>query len=59
MQLKSKCNKGIRFLICFPNIFSKYVWVSPLKNKRAITILVQFNSFLYESCRKPSNLWVD
>ena len=30
MQLISKINKGIRFLLCVINIFSKYAWVIPL-----------------------------
>ena len=31
MQLLSKYNKGIRFLLCAIDIFSKYAWVVPLK----------------------------
>ena len=31
MQLISKFNKGFRFLLCVIDIFSKYVWVVPLK----------------------------
>ena len=34
MQLISKCNKGIRFLLCVIDIFCKYAWVIPLKEKR-------------------------
>ena len=30
MQLLSKYNKGIRFLLCVIDIFSKYAWVVPL-----------------------------
>ena len=33
MQLLSKYNKGIRFLLCVIDIFSKYAWVAPLKDK--------------------------
>ena len=33
MQLLSKYNKGIRFLLCVIDIFSKYAWVVPLKDK--------------------------
>ena len=29
MQLISKFNKGIRFLLCAFDIFSKYAWVIP------------------------------
>ena len=34
MQLLSKYNKGIRFLLCAIDIFSKYAWVVPLKDKK-------------------------
>ena len=33
MQLISKFNNGIRFLLCVIEIFSKYAWVIPLKDK--------------------------
>ena len=33
MQLLSKFNKGFRFLLCVFDIFSKYAWVIPLKDK--------------------------
>ena len=34
MQLLSKYNKGIRFLLCVVDIFSKYAWVVLLKDKK-------------------------
>ena len=34
MQLLSRYNKGIRFLLCVIDIFSKYAWVVPLKDKK-------------------------
>ena len=34
MQLLNKYNKGIRFLLCVIDIFSKYAWVVPLKDKK-------------------------
>ena len=34
MQLISKFNKGIRFSLCAIYIFSNYVWVVPLKDKK-------------------------
>ena len=42
MQLLSKYNKGIRFLLCVINIFSKYAWVVPLKDKKGIILLKHF-----------------
>ena len=38
MQLISKFNKGFRFLLCVIDIYSKYAWVVPLKDKNGITI---------------------
>ena len=34
MQLISKFNKGFRFLLCLIDIYSKYAWVVPLKDKK-------------------------
>ena len=34
MQLRSKFNKGIRFLLCVTDIFRKHTWVIPLKTKK-------------------------
>ena len=34
MQLISKFNNGIRFLLCVIDIYSKYAWVTPLEHKR-------------------------
>ena len=36
MQLLSRYNKGIRFLLCVIDIFSKYAWVVPLKHKKGV-----------------------
>ena len=55
MQLISKFNKGIRFLLCVIDIFSKY----PLKEKKAITITNAFEKILEESNRKTNKIWVD
>ena len=38
MQLISKLNKRFRFLLCVIDIFSKYAWVLPLKEKRGIIV---------------------
>ena len=42
MQLTSKCHKRIRFLICMIDIFSKYAWFGPLKDKKGVTISKYF-----------------
>ena len=59
MQLISMFNKGFRFLLCVPDIFSKYAWVVPLKDKKGITITNPFHKILKESNRKPNKIWVD
>ena len=59
MQLISKFNKGIRFLLCTTDIFSKYAWAIPLKDKKGITSNNTFQKFLEESNRKPNGIWVD
>ena len=37
MQLISKFNKEIRFFLCVIEVYSKYAWVIPLKDKKGIT----------------------
>ena len=59
MQLISKFNKGFRFLLCVIDIFSKYAWVVPLKDKKSITITDAFQKILDDSDRKPNKIWVD
>ena len=59
MQLISKFNKGFRFLLCVVDIFSKYAWVAPLKDKKGVIIVNAFQSILKKSNRKPIKMWVD
>ena len=59
MQLISKFKKGCRFLLCVINIYSKYAWVVPLKNKKGVSIVNPFQSILNKSNRKPDKIWVD
>ena len=59
MQLISKFNIGIRFLLCVIDIFSKYAWVIPLNNKKGITIANAFQKILDESGHKPNKIWID
>ena len=59
MQLISKYNKGIRYLLCIIDLFSKYVWVVPLKEKKGDTIVNAFQKILDSSKRKANKIWVD
>ena len=56
MQLLSKYNKGIIFLLCVIDICSKYAWVVPLKDKKGISIVKAFQIILKQSNRKPNKL---
>ena len=59
MQLISKFNKGVRFLLCIIDIFSKYAWVVPLKDKKGISIANAFQKILDKLECKPNKIWVD
>ena len=49
MQLISKYNKGIRYLLCAIDLFSKYAWLVPLKDKKRVSIVTSFQSILNSS----------
>ena len=55
MQSISKCNKGFRFLLCVIDVFSKYAWVVPLKDKKVATIANTFQIILKASTELHSN----
>ena len=59
MHFLNKFNKGIRFLLCVIDIYSKYEWVVPLKDKIIITIADAFQKFLDESGCKPNKRCVN
>ena len=59
MQLISKFNRGFRFLLSAIDIFCKYAWVVPLKDKKGISIANAFQKILNQSGRKPNKIWVD
>ena len=59
MQLLSKFNKGIKYLLSVIDLFSKYAFVVPLKDKKGISIANAFQSILNKSKRKPTKIWVD
>ena len=42
MRLISNFDKGFRFLLCAIDIFRKYTWVVPLKDKKGVTIVDAF-----------------
>ena len=58
MQSLSKQNKGIRYLLCAIDLYSKYAFVVPLKDKKGISIVNAFNKIIKQSNRKPNKIWV-
>ena len=38
MELINKFNKGIHFLLCVIDIFNKYAWLIPMKDKKRVSI---------------------
>ena len=58
MQSLSKYNKGIKYLLCAIDLFSKYAWVVPIKDKKGTSIVNAFQKIISEG-RKPNKIWVD
>ena len=59
MQSLSRKNKGIKYLLCAIDLFSKYAFVIPLKDKKGISIVNAFDKIIKQSERKPNKIWVD
>ena len=59
MQSLSRKNKGIKYLLCAIDLYSKYAFVIPLKDKKGISSVNAFNKIIKQSNRKPNKIWVD
>ena len=59
MQLIGEYNKGIKYVLCIIDLFSKYAWVVPLKDKKGATVTNAFQKILNSSKRKPNKIWAD
>ena len=57
-QSLSRKNKGIKYLLCTIDLYSKYAFVISLKDKKGISIVNAFNKII-QSNRKPNKIWVD
>ena len=57
MQSLSKYNKGIKYVLFAIDLFSKYAWVVPLKDKREISVVNVFQKIISKG-RKPNKIWV-
>ena len=57
MQSLSKYNKGIKYLFCAIDIFSRYAWIVPLKDKKGVSIVNAFQKKISKG-RKPNKIWL-
>ena len=59
VQSLSKYNKGMKYLLCAIDLFSKYAWIVPLKNKRGISIVDVFSKKFRQFKLKTNKIWAD
>ena len=52
-------NKNAKYLLCVTDVFTKYAWVKPLRNKISKTVINVFIEIVNESNRKPNKLCFD
>ena len=56
MQSLSKYNKENKYLLCAIDLFSKYAWVVPLKDKKRTSIVNAFQKIISEYFFKTNNI---
>src|SRR5206468_3158755 len=54
-----KQNSGYKYMLNVIDVFSKYAWSIPMKNKTGLTTLEAFQTIAKESGRIPKHLWVN
>ena len=57
MQAFSKFNRGVKYLLAVIDVFSKYGWLIPLKDKTGKSVASALKTIFKE--RKPEKMWVD
>ena len=57
MQAFSEFNQGIKYLLAVIDVFSKYGWLIPLKDKTGKSVALALKTIFEE--RKPEKMWVD
>ena len=55
MQSLNRYNKGIKYLLCAIDLFGKYAWVIPMKDKKSTSIVNAFKKIILEG-RKPNKI---
>ena len=59
MESLSSKKKNVKYLLCVKDVFTKYTWVKPLKDKKSKSLLNAFIEIVNESNCKTNKLWVD
>ena len=59
MPSLSRKNKGIKYVLCAIDLYSKDAFVIPLKDKKGISIVNAIDKIIKQSKRKPNKIWVD
>ena len=54
MQSLSRYDKGIKYLLCAIDLFSKYAWVISLKDKKGTCIINAFQKIISEESESES-----
>ena len=44
MQSLSRYNKGFKYLLCAIDLFSKYAWIIPIKDKKGTSIVMHLKN---------------
>ena len=55
----SSTNQDVKDLLCVIDVFTKYAWIKPLRDKKAKTILDGFIKIVNKSNHKPNKMWAD
>ena len=59
MQEWSSVNKNQKYVLNVIDVYSKYAWSIPLKDKQSKTVIDAFDNILQSSNRKPKYIWCD
>ena len=59
MKSLSSKNKNVKYLLSVIDVFTKYLWIKHLKDKKGKMVLNGFIEIINESNCKPNKLWVD
>ena len=59
IQAFSESNRGVRYLLTVIDVFSKYGWILPLKDKTGKSVVEAFKEIFKKSKRKPEKFRID